>query len=127
MDINAASSSFQSMTFPINSANWSVGDVMAVGCQAQIQDITSSYISEVFNAVSYCDIGWFRNGVIGGGTIVLGLNAGPTLQVFTVSAGTTTLSWGVQTKTKSGVETQIRIGNMAVYNLTRLGLAGQIT
>jgi hypothetical protein len=58
---------------------------------------------------------------------VLGLNAGPTLQVFTVSAGTTTLSWGVQTKTKSGVETQIRVGNMAVYNLTRLGLVGRIT
>jgi hypothetical protein len=132
MDITSATSggAFQEPLFPIDPSTWSVGDVMAFGCQVQIQDVTSNFIAENFNAsfLSYCNVGFFPNGALaGGGPFVLGPNVGPSLLVQAVPSGSTSLYVGAQIKTKQGVHTKIRVGNYAVYNLTRLGLAGIIT
>lgn len=130
MDITSTTvnGAFQGLRFAIDPAQWSVGDVMAFGCQAQIQDVTSAFISENFNATSFATLTmWANDGLFtGGGQTVLGPNVGPSLQVFTVPAATTTLGMGVEVKTKQGVETRVRVGNYEVFNLTRLGLVGVI-
>jgi hypothetical protein len=127
--VSNASASVNELLWTVNSANYSTGDVLAFGGYAQYQDITSTYLSDLFNGLATYNEFLLKQNLAGQVVEVLvNPNQGPSLQLYTVPSGTTSIQFCHQTRLKAtGGEIQYRMGDMYVYNLTRLGLAGQIT
>lgn len=123
----AGAYSFNTLNYPVASSGWSIGDVLAFQAYVQINDLSGTYLNDCFNNLSYCDVGLSRNGVIQTGEFILGPNSGPNLVIYTVASGTSSLGSFIQTRTNESKEVQYRIGDLAVYNLTRLGLTHIIT
>jgi lysophospholipase L1-like esterase len=119
----SGSNSLNTFLYAMNGSDWTAGDVIAYGGYFQIEDTVGNYKSDLFNNLSYVNVGLFFDGAEISGISISGPSTGPSLQVFKIGSGGV-LQMGLQYSLKTGTDIKIRIGNMYVYNLTRLGLLG---
>ena len=127
--VSNASNSVNTLTWTINSSNWSVGDQIAFGGYSSVTDVTSTYLSDVWNSLpTYSYVNVQANGGAQSTEFTINIaGQGPSLELYTIGVGTTLLQFSLQFRLKaSGGECVFQVGDMYLYNLTRLGLVGTV-
>lgn len=126
--VSNASNSINELVWNIPSSSWKIGDVLAFGGYAQYQDISSGYLNNLFQVqATFSEFILKQNTAAVVAEVFLAPNTGPNLQLYTIPAGTTQIDFAHQFRLKaSGGEIQYRVGNMYLYNLTRMGLNGLV-
>lgn len=113
-------------------AGWSVGDRLAVTARLEVQDVAGGWeaacTTPAGGVVSVSLIKQSQAGfvTIGEYSAATGPDWGPIWHTVIVPSGSTTLLLWVSIAIPAGLHVKFRIGEVGVFNLTTLGLTGQL-
>jgi hypothetical protein len=113
-------------------AGWSVGDRLAVTARFEVQDVAGGWEAACTTpAGGVVSVSLIKQSQAGFVTIAeysaaTGPDWGPIWHTGIVPSGSTTLLLWVNIAIPAGLHVKFRIGEVGVFNLTTLGLTGQL-